>query len=113
MRAFRLTTFDGKTVTVALGRRPEEKKLKPPVPDAKPAIAPIGKSADVKAEAKPVAPEFETIPAGPVFVDVASSDPHAAINDLMRRRAFEVDDYAFTNLPQKADEFFEAEKKEK
>ena len=113
MRTFRLTTFDGKTLTVALGRRPEEKKLKAPVPDAKPALAPLGKATDVKAEAKPVAPEFETVPAGPVFVAVTSSDAHAAINDLMKRRAFQVDEYALTNLPQKPDEFFEAEKKGK
>jgi len=113
MRAFKLTTFDGKTLTVALGRKPEEKKLKPPVPEAKPAVAPIGKASDVKADAKPVAPEFETIPAGPVFVVVSSSDAHAPVNDLMKRRAFQVDDYAFTRLPQKPDELFEAEKKAK
>ncbi len=111
MRAFRLTTFDGKTLTVALGRKPEEKKLKAPVADAKEALAPIGKSTDVKADAKPVTPEFDTIPAGPVFAVVSSSDPHAAINDMMKRRAFEVDDYAFTKLPQKPAELFEAEKK--
>jgi len=113
MRTFRLTTFDGKTLTVALGRKPEEKKLKPPVADAKQALAPLGKSTDVKAEAKPVAPEFETIPAGPVFAAVASSDARAAVNDLMKRRAFQVDDYAISNLPQKADELFEPEKKGK
>jgi hypothetical protein len=28
----------------------------------------------------------------------------------MKSRAFKVDDYAFTGLPQKADEFFEAAK---
>lgn len=111
MRTYKLTAFDGKTLTVALGRKPEEKKLKPPVPDAKPAIAPIGKATDVKAEEKPVAPEFETIPAGPVFVVVSSSDAHAPINDLMKRRAFQVDDYTFTRLPQKPAELFEAEKK--
>jgi hypothetical protein len=111
MRTFRLTTFDGKTLTVALGRKPEEKKMKPPVPDAKQELAPLGKSTEVKAEAKPVAPEFETIPAGPVFVVVSSSDSHAAINDLMKRRAFEVDEYTFTKLPQKTADLFEADKK--
>jgi len=110
LRAFRLTTFDGKTLTVALGRKPEEKKLKPPVPEAKEALAPLGKATDVKVDAKPVAPEFDTIPAGPVFVVVSSSDAHAAINDLMKRRAFQVDEYAFTRLPQKPDDLFEPEK---
>ena len=113
MRTFRLTSFDGKTLTVALGRKPEEKKLKPPVPDAKEGLAPIGKATEVKADAKPVTPEFETIPAGPVFAVVSSSDAHAAINDLMKRRAFEVDEYTFTRLPQKPEELFEAEKKSK
>jgi len=129
MRTFKLTTFDGKTLTVALGRKPEEKKPKPPAPPAKEppappakeatapaakeAPAPPAKEADAKAEAKPVAPEFETIPAGPVFAFVSSSDPHAAVNDLMKRRAFQVDDYTFTRLPQKPEELFEAEKKGK
>src|SRR4029079_1100591 len=30
LRTLKLTTFDNKTVTVAMGRKPEEKKLKPP-----------------------------------------------------------------------------------
>ncbi|HMD60973.1 MAG TPA: DUF4340 domain-containing protein, partial [Opitutaceae bacterium] len=112
-RIFRLTTFDGKTLAVAMGRKPEERKLKPPVPDAKQEIAPLGKATEVKADAKPVTPEFETIPAGPVFAVVSSSDAHAAINDLMKRRAFQVDEYTFTRLPQKRDELFEEEKKAK
>jgi hypothetical protein len=111
MRVFKLTTFDGKTFTVSLGRKPEEKKMKPPVPDKKEDLAPIGKATEVKAEAKPVAPEFETIPAGPVFVVVSSSDSHAAINDLMKRRAFQVDEYTFTKMPQKPADLFEADKK--
>ncbi len=110
MRTFKLTTFDGKTITVALGRKPEEKKLKPPVADDKQVLAPIGKSTEVKAEAKPVTPEFETVPAGPVFAVVSSSDAHAAINELMKRRAFQVDEYTFTGLPQKPEDLFEAEK---
>jgi hypothetical protein len=113
MRTFKLATFDGRALTVALGRKPEEKRLKPPVPDAKQEVAPLGKATDVKAEAKPVAPEFETIPAGPVFAVVSSSDPHAPVNDLMKRRAFQVDEYAFTRLPQKPDELLEPEKKGK
>jgi Domain of unknown function (DUF4340) len=126
MRVFKLTTFDGKTLTIALGRKPEEKKPKAVEPPAKsppaespPAKAPPAtpspqatdaKPADAAAEAKPAAPEVETIPAGPVFATVSSSDAHAAVNDLMKRRAFEVDEYTFTGLPQKADDLFEPEK---
>jgi hypothetical protein len=109
MRTFKLTTFGGQTLTVALGRKPEEKKLKPPVAD-KDALASLAKPADGKTEAKPIMPEFDTVPAGPVFAVISSSDAKSPINDLMGRRAFEVDDYAFTGLPQKAQELFEAEK---
>jgi hypothetical protein len=108
-RAFKLTTFDGKTVTVALGRRPEEKKpkaAKAPA-EAKPAAA--------QDEAKPIPakaaePEYETIPAGPVFASVESSDAHAPVNELMKRRAFEIDDYSYTGLPQKSEELFEQDR---
>jgi len=110
MRTFRLTTFDGKTLDVGLGRKPEEKKLKPPVADAKEALAPPAKGADTKPDVKPITPEFDTIPAGPVFAVVSSSDAKAPINELMKRRAFKVDDYSFTGLPQKPDELFEADK---
>jgi hypothetical protein len=125
-RVFRLTTFAGKTYTVALGRKPEEKKLKPavapvsasalPVPatpgpeknaDPTAAEAAIPTSPAQASPAKPAAPEYETIPAGPVFVFVGSSDPAAPINALMQKRAFQISDYTFTGLPQKSDELFE------
>ncbi len=109
-RTFKLTGFDGKTLTIGLGRKPEEKKLKPPVPEPKEAIAPLGKATEVKADAKPVAPEFETIPAGPVFVTVSSSDAHAPVNELMKKRAFEIGRLHVHQLPQKPDDLFEAEK---
>lgn len=110
MRTFKLTGFDGKTLTIEMGRKPEEKKLKPPTPEKKEAIGPIGNATEVKPEAKPITPEFETIPAGPVFVVVTSSDPRAPINELMKRRAFETDDYTFTRLPQKPDDILQPEK---
>ena len=122
-RAFKLTTFDGKTVSVTLGRKPEEKKLKPPAPttDGKTGPASLGSIADLtkkeelpKAgdekkpdDAKPLAPEYETIPAGPVFATIANSDEKAPINALMTKRAFQISEYTFTGLPQKADELFE------
>jgi hypothetical protein len=109
MRTYRLTTFGGQTLSVALGRMPEEKKLKPPVAD-KDALAALAKAPDSKAEAKPIVPEYDVIPAGPVFAVVSSSDAKAPVNDLMARRAFEVDEYAFTGLPQKAEELFEPAK---
>jgi hypothetical protein len=120
LRTFKLETFDHKTFTVAMGRKPEEKKLKPPAPgaDGKSGPAALGSLTDLtkkeepkpgeeKKDDKPLAPEFETIPAGPVFVTVAASDSAAPVNALMQKRAFQISDYTFTGLPQKADELFE------
>lgn len=118
-RVFKLTTFDGKTYTVALGRKPEEKKIKPPVADANAAAA-LPKAGDLAAtgnDPKPAAdalaklqPEFETIPAGPVFVTISSSDEKSPVNALMQKRAFQIGDYIFTGLPQKSEDLFEASK---
>jgi hypothetical protein len=121
-RIFKLESFDKKTVQIALGRKPEEKKLKPvTAADGKSGPASLGsasdlakkddaaKSADGKpAEpAKPLTPEFETIPAGPVFVNINQGDATAPVNSLMQKRAFQIAEYTFTGLPQKADELFE------
>lgn len=111
-RSYKITTFDNKTYSVALGRKPEEKKLKPV--EAKPAAALTDlsdltkKDGAEKKDDKPLAPEFETIPAGPVFAVITSSDSAAPINGLMQKRAFQISDYTFTSLPQKAEELFEA-----
>lgn len=114
LRTFKLTTFDNKTITVALGRKPEEKKLKPPTADGK---AGLGNLADLakkdekkegeKKDDKPLAPEYETIPAGPVYAFITHSDAAAPVNALMQKRAFQIPEYTFTGLPQKPDELFE------
>jgi hypothetical protein len=126
-RLFKIETFDHKVIKVALGRKPEEKKLKPPTAttDGKSGPAALGNLTDLAkkeeppkepakpgeeakpAEPKPLAPEFETIPAGPVFVEISHSDAAAAINAQMQKRAFQISDYVFTGLPQKAEELFE------
>ena len=59
-------------------------------------------------EMKPVAPEFDTIPAGPVYAFITHSDASAPVNTFAQKRAFQIPEYAFTGLPQKADEMFEA-----
>ena len=117
-RLFKIETFDKKVLKIALGRKPEEKKLKPITPPAEgqSALSSLGTAADMLKKdadgkpadpAKPIAPEFETIPAGPVFVNIASSDASASVNALMQKRAFQISDYTFTSLPQKSDELFE------
>ena len=118
-RLFKIETFDQKVLKVALGRKPEEKKLKPIAPPAEgqSALTALGTAADLLKKdadgkpaepAKPLTPEFETIPAGPVFVNISHSDgPTAPVNALMQKRAFQISDYTFTSLPQKSDELFE------
>lgn len=109
LRTFKFTTFDNKTYTVALGRKPEEKKPKPAAPapaEPKPADNAAKKDGEAKPEEKKE-PEFETVPAGPVFVFVTAGDAAAPVNGLMQKRAFQVYEHSFTSLPQKADELFE------
>ena len=118
-RLFKFETFDKKIIKVALGRKPEEKKLKPAAPtaDGKTGLASLGTAAEMLKKdadgkpaepAKPLMPEFETIPAGPVFVNISHGDGAAApVNALMQKRAFQISDYTFTALPQKSDELFE------
>ncbi len=118
-RLFKIETFDQKVLKVALGRKPEEKKLKPIAPPAEgqSALAALGTAAELLKKdadgkpaepAKPLTPEFETIPAGPVFVNISHSDGTTApVNALMQKRAFQISDYTFTSLPQKSDELFE------
>lgn len=119
-RRFKLETFDKKVYQVALGRKPEEKKLKAPA-DGKAGPASLGSVSDLTKKeepakpaegqpadaAKPGAPEFDTIPAGPVYANISNSDAAAPVNALMQKRAFQISDYTFTSLPQKADELFE------
>ncbi len=111
-RTFKVETFDKKVMQIAFGRKPEEKKLKPPAPINLGSVTDLlkkdeKKDGDAKKDDKPLAPEFETIPAGPVFVSITHGDAAAPVNALMAKRAFQISDYTFTGLPQKADELFE------
>jgi hypothetical protein len=105
-RTITLTTFDHKTYTILLGRKPEEKRLKPSAPEP-PAANPAKTAADAKAGGKTTIPEYETIPAGPVFVFITCSDKAAPINGLMNKRAFEIGEWIFTGLPFAAGDLWE------
>lgn len=96
-RTLKLTTFDQKTYTVTLGRKPEEKRPKPAAPPAAPETTASGETSGE--ETKPPGPEFETIPAGPVFVSITSSDETARLNALMQKRAFQIGEWVYTALP--------------
>jgi hypothetical protein len=120
-RTLKLTTFDQKTYTLSFARKPEEKKPKPaPASENKPAdgvatvaAAEAGKPAESTplptepAVEKPKEPEFETIPAGPVFVQITSSDTTARLNSLMQKRAFQIGEWTYTSLPGAPNELWE------
>ncbi len=107
-RRVKLTTFDGKTVVIALGRKPEEKRLKAPAnPPPAGNLALPGKLETATPPGQPLAPEMETLPAGPVFAAITHSDPAAPVNALMQRRACQVAEYVYTSLPKDAAELFE------
>ena len=127
-RTVKLTTFDHKTFTIEIGRKPEEKKVveaanvevkgttapaagQAPAPANATSAAPAGTEAGPKAAplpaAKPEEPKTETIPAGPVYCYITSSDGGASINALMKKRAFQTFEWNFTSLPAKRDELFE------
>ena len=63
-----------------------------------------GETGQEKKDDKPLAPEFETIPAGPVYAFITHSDATAPVNALMQKRAFQISEYTFTSLPQKAED---------
>lgn len=127
-RTVKLTRFDGKTVTLALGRKPEEKIIKPAAAapadaskagptamlsalqgekkDEAPAAADARKPGD--GPAKTLESATETVPAGPVYAFIADSDAKAPINALMAKRAFQVPEYTLTSLPQAPEDLFEA-----
>ena len=96
-RSIELTTFEGRTYKITLGRKPEEKKPRAPAATAETAATPAPAAA--AAADKPKEPEFETIPAGPVFIAIVDSAGDSKINALMSRRAFQVGEWTFTGLP--------------
>lgn len=132
-RTVKLTLFSGKTLTLELGRKPEQKVVKAPEAKKDGSTGPAalgnlgdlakaaestsaegtkaggeGKADDKSGPAKVLEPVTETIPAGPVFVFASSSDDQAEINGLMKKRAFQVYEGTYTGLPQTRAELFEA-----
>jgi len=128
-RTLTMKTFDGRSYTVAIGRKPEQKIVKAPEPGKAGATGPaaLGSLADL---AKPAAPNTgtaasssapsesagpaavagsttETIPAGPVYAFVTASDAAAPVNQLMAKRSFQVFESTFTTLPQTRADLFE------
>jgi hypothetical protein len=123
LRKLVLTQFDGRSLEVLVGRRPERTVLKAEAKPADPAkagpaallaAAPLGtaeadkpKGAEAPAAAAAELAKTETIPPGPVFVFLRASDSLDPVNALMAKRAFQLAAYVFTNLPAKAEELLE------
>ena len=128
-RTLKFTNFDGASWTISLGRKPEEKVLSATKPKDESTATEVGRVApnapsaeettkedeaesaasnsDATHTAEPKEPEFETIPAGPVFVSITSSDASARINALMQKRALQISEWTYTSLPQAPADLFE------
>lgn len=118
-RTVTLTTFDGKTITVAIGRQPERTVVKADVvkPDPAALVADIAKPAPVATDstdsaesggpASVLGPVTETLPAGPVFAFISHSDASAPVNALMTKRAFQIGEFVLSSLPADRDALFE------
>lgn len=86
-RTLKFTTFDGKTYTITLGRKP-----------ATTAQATESEISNLK-------PQINR-PAGPVYAFITCSNPSAPVNVLMQKRACQISDYIFANLPEKPGDLF-------
>ncbi|HEX2101746.1 MAG TPA: DUF4340 domain-containing protein, partial [Candidatus Synoicihabitans sp.] len=113
-RTVKLTTFDGATVTIALGRKPEQTVVKTaePKPETSGPAAMVGSlTGEVKPEeagpAKVAETTTETIPAGPVFAQVTGDPKLAKLSGAASAVAFKVSDYVFTSLPKSVSELTE------
>jgi len=104
-RTVTLTTFDGKTITVALGRRPEHIVASRYAAHAAPIEFFLRDTAPVPAAL--LGPITEKIPPGPAFAFVTHSDAAAPLNALMQKRAFQVSEFTLTALPSTAASLFE------
>lgn len=82
-RTVKLTTFDGKSITLTYSQK----------------LAP-------KVEQRPDQGEYVGAPE-PVYAAIAHSDAAAPVNALMKKRAFRVQESLFTNLPAKIDDLID------
>ncbi|MFA5056992.1 MAG: DUF4340 domain-containing protein [Opitutaceae bacterium] len=121
-RMVKLTTFDHKTITIQLGRKPGEKKEagggrpeagkpeaggQPGAPRQTNSEPNLSAVASAKVETQNAEPAATPPPVEPVYAFITSSDPAAPVNALMQKRAFQIYDWNYNSLPQKADELFE------
>jgi hypothetical protein len=87
-----LTTFDGRTVKIALGRA-----LEPPKPSNPPAPPSDGAAT----------PPEPPVPPRPVYVEITDSKPDDTLAAAAKTHAFEISDWIHTTLPAKSADLFE------
>ena len=91
-----LTTFDGRTVKIALGRSPEVPKPAKPTPPA-----------PADGSTPPPEPDEPPAPPRPVYAEITDSKPDAILAAAARTHAFEIGDWIHTGLPAAAADLFE------
>jgi hypothetical protein len=98
---FRLTTFADETLTIAMGRKPEQTMVKEDAADPVAAVADLTSSPEIAPDGADEALEdmTETIPAGPVYVSFEGPTALAPLAEAQSKLAFQIADYIFTGLP--------------
>lgn len=108
-REFALTTFDGETLTLRLGRRAEQTVVKTESENPVDAIEDLTAGDALEPDSAEDALEdmTETIPAGPVYAFVEGANGLAPLSAFSEQLAFEVSAFSFTSLPADADAIWE------
>jgi hypothetical protein len=102
LRRVQVTTFDGDTVTIALGRRPEQH------PESAPADAAEAETEPAAEAGSSTTVEPAPVPAGPVFA-LMEGDPSLAKPAAKSDRvAFQVSEFVLSGLPKERSDWLEA-----
>ena len=98
---FKLTTFSDETLTVSIGRQPEQIVIKEDAADPVAAVVELTTAPGAPPENPENALEemTETIPAGPVYVSFDGPTNLAPLVGAQSTLAFQLADYIFTGLP--------------
>ncbi|WP_221029842.1 DUF4340 domain-containing protein [Actomonas aquatica] len=99
-RTLTFTTFDGETLTLNLGRRPEKTVVKAPEPTNPADLVTEATTATAPESADEVLENLtETLPAGPTYATVTGPATLAPLASYQSTLAFQIGDYTYTSLP--------------
>ena len=98
---FNLTTFDDETITVAIGRKPEQTIIKEESANPVDAVADLTAAPKLgPSDAEDALEDMtETIPAGPVYVSVNGPSARTPLAEAQSNLALQIAEYIFTGLP--------------